>query len=274
MKTVRAVAVFTTMHEPSASDGHVVNLTSLRQTREGHAAPWRVFQAAVDAIATSSTVALISRIETESDPLILWEIHQELDRRNIPPALRFPKSARTPQLEFVTWLADIYWFTRRNPSHKPRFDNWRALFGPYTDRWHESAAKVFEFAQRRGYGAAYYTKGFALDDNDRRQLMTVKTSGQIARQRKLKQAEDVREAIVSYTLAHPDKSGQKRPGEVARRRYLIWKTYILCDQGETAAARYFEQIYGEAITRKSVQNQVAAVELAWQEFGPARCLSD
>ncbi len=206
---------------------------------------------------------------------MLWEIHLTLDRRDIPPALRYPKSERTPQLEFLTWLADIYWFTRRNPSHNPRFNAWRPLFGPYSDRWHDAAARVFESAHRRGYGAAYYTKGFALDDNDRRQLMTIKTSGQIARQRLLRlHSADMRHAITSYTTAHPDKSGDKRPGDIARRRYLIWKTYLLADKGETATARYYEQIYGETITRKTVQKQVAAVEIAWREFGPGKCISD
>jgi hypothetical protein len=49
---------------------------------------------------------------------------------------------------------------------------------------------------------------------------------------------------------------------------LIWKTYILADQGDAATARFFEQIYGERMTKPKVQKQVAAVDLAWREFGP------
>jgi hypothetical protein len=256
--------------DPSAANGTITSLPALTRSREANAASWRSFQEAAEAVAESATATLITRIETTHDPLVLWQIHQELDRRDIPPAFRYPKNESTPQLEFVTWLADVHWFTRRMTGHKPRFNTWRRVFGPLSDTWHESARSIFEFAWRRGNGAAHYTKGFALDDNDRRQLMTIKTTGQIARQRVLKQAAERRAAIASYAVANAARSKDRRPDEITRDRYLIWKTYILADQSDTTTARLFEQIYGETMTRRKVQKQIAAVDLAWREFGPGK----
>lgn len=263
-----------TTPDPSAADGTIRSIPVLRRSREAHTASWRAFQDAAKALNTSGTATLIARIESTDDPLVLSEIHLELDRREIPPALRYPKNVISPQMEFVTWLADVHWLTRRRPQHKPRFEAWRRLFGPISDSWHETARSVFEFAWRRGNGAAYYTKGFALSDNDRRLTMTMKTAGQTARQRVLKQANVRRAAIASYAVANPDKSGLNRADLIARNRYLIWKTYILADQSDTTTARLFEQIYGDKITRQKVQKQVAAADLAWRDFGPKKYIGE
>lgn len=253
----------------SEQDG-IYSLPALRAAREANTASWRAFQESTEALAAYSTAALIARIETTADPLMLWEIHQELDRREIPPAFRYPKNHDNGQMRFVTWLADLHWHTRR-VRNAPRFRAWRRLFAPVGESWHESAKNVFEYGWRRHQNASYYAKGLALTDEHRQDLMTIKTSKQIARQRQLKHSEEMRRAISSHAIENAGRlSKERRPEQTARDRYLIWKTYMLADRSPTITARMFEAIYGESMTRQKVQKQIAAVTQAWDKFGPEK----
>jgi len=268
-------ALLTPLPEASDSEAEseregIVSLPALRAAKEANTASWRAFQDSTEALAVYSTTALIARIETTADPLILWEIHQELDRREIPPAFRYPKNQDDGQIRFVTWLADLHWHTRR-VRNTPRFRAWRRLFAPVGESWHESAKNVFEYGWRRHQNASYYAKGLALTDDHRLDLMTIKTSKQIARQRQLKQSEEMRRAIASHAIANAGRlSKERRPDQTIRDRYLIWKTYMLADQSPTTTARMFEAIYGEPMTRQKVQKQIAAVTQAWDKFGPKK----
>lgn len=221
----------------------------------------------VASISESDTLTLITRIESTSDSLVLWAIHLELDRRGIAPIFRYPANVSTPQHEFIGWLADVRWIARRNPLHKPSYKAWQSLLRPISDAWHESAFRVFSFAYQRGYGATYYTKGFALSDAERRDLMTIKSTRQIARMRALKQSSEMHAAITRYATANANRSGDRQPGDISRRRYLIWRTYVLADRSETIAARLYSQLYGDEITRQSLGKQITAVAAAWRKFG-------
>jgi hypothetical protein len=165
-------------------------------------------------------------------------------------------------MEFITWLADVYWFTRCKPRHNPGYKAWKRLFGAVSDSWHACALHVYEFAFKRGYGAAYFTRGFALTDADRRALLTISSTRQIANRRILRRSSEMRASILAYTIAHPDKSGERRPAEIAKQRYAVWKTYILADRSAAAAARYYGMIYGEEIARQRIPEQVDAAKAA------------
>lgn len=264
-------------HEPSTppleADSERESIHSipfLKAAKEANPALWRAFKESTETLPAPDTSTLIARIETTADPLILWEIHQELDRRDIPPAFRYPRNHDTGQMRFTTWLADLHWHTRR-ARHGPRFRSWRRLFAPAGESWHESAKNVFEYGWRRNQNASYYAKGLALTDDHRLDLMTIKTSKQIARQRQLKQSIEVHRAIASHAIANAGRlSKERRPDQTTRDRYLIWKTYILADQSPTITARMFEAIYGEPMTRQKVQKQIAAVTQAWHKFGPEK----
>ncbi|MGJ9419416.1 hypothetical protein ACHAC9_16895 [Massilia sp. CMS3.1] len=242
----------------------------LKGAREAQKALWATFQDLVKALPDYNTSTLIVRIETTTDPLMLWEIHQELERRGIPPIFRFTRNDDSGQMRFVTWLADLYWHTRRIDAPEKVYRSWKRLFGHADDSWHEKARIVFEHGWGRGALATYCTKGLCLTDNDRLDLMTIKTTRQLARQRQLKQSDEMRFAIASYATQHPDKTGKRRPNEITRDRCMIWKTYLLADQRDTLTAQMVTAIYGEKMTRLKVQQQIAAVKKAWEEFGPVR----
>ena len=63
------------------------------------------------------------------------------------------------------------------------------------------------------------------------------------------------------------KCGKRSAADITRDRYLIWKTYLLADQRDTLTARMFTAVYDQPMTRLKVQQQVAAVHRAWEEFG-------
>src|SRR4051812_34811428 len=95
--TTRAAEASMTMLDPSTpSDAgdeceraestrreSIHSLPALRAAREANPALWRAFQTSIEILTTHSTSTLITRIETTSDPLLLWEIHLELERRGI-----------------------------------------------------------------------------------------------------------------------------------------------------------------------------------------------
>ena len=83
------------------------------------------FKSMASRLPEATTQELLIRIGTTDDPLALWVLHLELDRRQIPPCLRMPYRDDSPELCFVTWLADLYWLRQRNPSHVTAYPSWR-----------------------------------------------------------------------------------------------------------------------------------------------------
>jgi hypothetical protein len=245
------------------------SVPQLLTERQSNAAAWAFYQAAAADIPQQQTATLVARIVTATDPLLLWLVHEELDRREVPPAFRWPMNQQSAQAEFITWLADIHWFTRRKTNHRPAYKNWQRWFGNVSDAWHASALRAYSFAFKRGSGGTYFAKGLALTERDRQDLMTMKTKGQIARLRPLRKfGQEYRRAILDHATAKPDRAGVKTPEEVAKRRYAIWKLYVLADESETSAARQYHKLYGEVIARQNLGKQVELAQQAWRLFGP------
>jgi hypothetical protein len=255
------------MHEHPSFDA-IKSIPQVLTERKTNAAAWALFQAAASNIPKQDCRTLVARIGTTEDPLLLWLIHEELDRRDLPPAFRWPANYGSAQMEYITWLADIYWFTRRKPRHKAAYKNWQRWFGEVSETWHTSALQAFSFAFKRGLGAAYFAKGLSLTDRDRQELMTIKTGGQIARLRPLKKQVEYQNAILDHARAKPDRSGAKAPEEVAKRRYAMWRLYLLADGSETVAARQYQRLYGEQVARQNLGKQIELAQEAWKLYGP------
>jgi hypothetical protein len=253
--------------EPIQDRPILVGIHALKESRAANRASWERFQAVIEGIPTADALALIRRIQTTTDALVLWDIHMELERRGIPPVFRYPANDDTLQMEFITWLADLHWFTRQKPNHKPYFDKWQRLFGPITDGWHETARSIFEDAYWRGRVTTYTSRGLNLAVCDKRPLMVMKDGGQSRRLRDLKRADERREAITRHAMANAGRLTKDRtPDQVAARRYNIWKTYVLADRSETIAARIYQELYGENIPRQNLGKQIDAVNQAWEQF--------
>lgn len=223
------------------------------------------FRDTVKGLPLVATQTLVLRVAVTADPLLLWAIHLELDRRDVPPCLRWPANDCTPQAEFITWLADIHWFARRCPEHVAAFRGWRTLLAqvPATAKWHAHALRQFAYAYKRPSFAHWCAAGLGISDAQRQELMTMPTRAmQAARRAVLGQpfAELERE-LLDHAVAHPDRSGSRMPHAVASRRARMFRVHVLAGGAITRATSYWCLLTTEAITRQALAKQIDAVRL-------------
>lgn len=214
---------------------------------------------------------LIVRIATTSDPLILWELHQELDRRSVPPCLRWPANKSTDQATLVTVLADLFWFAKRNPDHAPSFKNWVKFLKlkPGSDAWH---SKIYEILMHMRHSnlASQGTKALALDDTQRRELMMFPSSRMGIARRELQPTRfaEIEATLHSHAHAHPDKDRERNnPATLAARRARLWRVSVLTGHAHTTTAKYWELLTGEAIARRMIPRRIEAIKTALKSWG-------
>ena len=128
------------------------------------------------ALPINNTQTLILRLATTDDPLKLWALDLDLNKRVIAPTLRWPANLNTLQAQFITIVSDLHWLATQYPDHQPLFKAWRQLFKltPDSDEWHSKAfwiLKSMESSNLSRQGA----KGLALGVNHRKELMMFQT---------------------------------------------------------------------------------------------------
>lgn len=249
----------------SAPDGHATGVRSIARLVADKNACGDLgnFKRVVLGLPTADTQTLIVRLAVTTDALALWAIHCHLDRRGIPPALRWPANSETPQAEFITWAADVLWFSKRHRDHKPKFKGWQRLMleEPNTPRWRELA--YWQFAGVHGKRSVSHVgaKGLGLADGQRYDLMILQTSAMQADRRQLHAAQfaAIRERLFSHAAEYPDRSGQHKPEAVANRRVALWRTHVLSGHSPTATAANWHRLTGERLSRQAVAKQLAIV---------------
>ncbi len=247
---------------PGAEPGVVHSVPALVAAKRG-SCDLQHFGRAVASMREQPTLDLIIRLETTADALMLWALHLELDKRGVPPCVRWPANDNTRQAEFITLLADLLWFCRRNPEHRPRFRGWRDLLTqpPASARWHQCAHRQFLFIAARRSVSHWCATGLDLSERQRQDLMTLETNAMRASRRVLdpRQFAALRGALERYSRRHPDKAGRVTPFQVASRRALLWRTYVLAGRSPTRAAEFWKLLSGEQLTRQAMAKQVALV---------------
>lgn len=239
---------------------HCLSVPELVARRRGTslAAP---FIRSVEGIRQATTRDLLRRLQQVEDPLTIWVLHLELDKRDVPPCLRWPRRDETLQVVFLSWLADVYWLARRYPDHEPFYTRWRGLFKrkPAADDWHKTAIWVF----RSGHSASYYhAKGLGLSERQRQPLMTMVSNAMRGDRDVLKRLPQLRERIWLHAEANRDRSGQYSPAEVAERRTEYLRLFLLASRNRTRTAEYFEVLHGSRISRQALTRQLEAIEAA------------
>jgi hypothetical protein len=222
------------------------------------------FKTALLALRTTRTDHLILRIATTTDPLMLWALHGTLDKRGIAPCLRWPKNDSTPQMVFITWLADVQWLTRRNPAHRAKFKSWQRLFSeaPDSAAWREKAYWIFVGMYDRQNLASYGARGLGLDTGQRQPLMMFPTAAMVKARLELQpaRAAETRERLYSYSIERPDSSGQRTPEAIAERRARLWRVFILSGKSIAATAENWRLTTGEPLTRQAALKQVNTIK--------------
>ena len=219
-----------------------------------------------------TTQNLISRIATTTDALTLWALHCQLDKRNIAPAQRWPGNTSTDQMLFVSWCADMAWFAKHNPTHVPHFGkNWIQLLKlkPRSPEWLEKCFRLFSSTSTTaGRSVSFKTsRALALTDSQRIDLLTCSTSAMVNARRELAPAkiEAIRERLLRYANAHPDKAGKAgkyTPTEIANRRASLYRVHILSGRHAPTTARNWQALTGKSMTRQTVSDRINALENA------------
>jgi hypothetical protein len=214
-----------------------------------------LFKASASGIAVDTIPGLIARIQTTMNPLTLWLIHLDLDRRGVPPGLRWPARLDHPQMRYITWLADILWLRRRYPSHPTSYNRWRGLFiyRPHCVQWHQTALWVHssKAAGQHGQGH-YFARGLGLTDDQRQEVMTVPTNTMRANRKLLVSLPDFKLKMTRYLAARPpDKSGTWSAQDVAERLSVVLKTNLLANRNKTRGCAYYEFLVGVKVARQT-----------------------
>lgn len=222
------------------------------------------FKRALQALRTAKTDHLILRIATAPDPLMLWALHGTLDKRGIAPCLRWPKCDSTPQMVFITWLADVHWLARRHPAHQAKFKSWQRLFieAPDSAAWREKAYWIFAGMYGHQNLSSYGARGLGLDAGQRQPLMMFPTAAMVKARLALQPAgfAETREQLYSYSMAHPDSSGQRTPEAISERRARLWRLFILSGKSITATAENWRLTTGEPLTRQAALKQINIIK--------------
>jgi hypothetical protein len=220
------------------------------------------FKALARELLTQDIQTLIVRIANTTDPLMLWAIHLQLEKRNIAPVQRWPGRTDAIQMLFVSWCADIAWFAKRNPAYTPHFKSWRRLFElkPCGPQWLEVA--YWLFVSMRSRSLAHITaRALALFDYQRLDLLTVPTMAMVAARRQLAPAklESIKTRLLSYALAHRDKSGQHTPDDIANRRAALYRVHLLSSNHAPTTAINWQALTGQVMTRQTVSGHLNTV---------------
>lgn len=206
------------------------------------------FESKVDALLGYETGHLVLRIHTCPDALMLWEIHKELDRRGLPPALRWPANNDSVQMKFVTTLADIYWVAVHTTDHVPLFKGWRQLFKltPGSDPWLDKA--YWLLMNMKGSNLSRHgTKALALDDNQRLELMMFPSTKMATARKELspKRFQEIRDNLLSDAVANQDKAGWRKPDELANHRAQLLRVSVLSGHSPTVTSKNWELLMGK-----------------------------
>jgi hypothetical protein len=225
----------------------------------------------------AATKTLILRIGVTEDPLTLWDIHQELTLRNIPPCFRWPSNESSAQHEFVTWLADLAWIAQQRLYGKVTNRDWRPMVkasaSEHPESWHRNAMVLHQRAIRMGL-ASYCSRVLDLSDEARKELMTLSTKRIAARRDTIKGAslEALKDMIRDHAEKHPDRSGTHTPEHVASRRVRMWRTYVLADMNRSRAAEIWCATTGEKISRQAFNKQLEIAETDAKMLPSSTCL--
>ncbi|CAM3317875.1 hypothetical protein POHY109586_01320 [Polaromonas hydrogenivorans] len=225
-------------------------------------------RAKIKALADQNTQTLIVKIETQADPLILWELHLELDRRGIPPAQRWPvNSCGTAQSRFITVLADLHWLVTRYSSHAPpsMFRNWLGLFklAPGSDAWLTKAYFLYKNLSQTNL-ARSGTRAMALTPRQRQNLMAFPTAAMWKRRQQLETDKHVEthQALYSEAMANPYRARAFNPEHAANRRATLWRVFVLSDFSPTETTRNWKLVTGESVTRQAITKQITTIKTA------------
>jgi len=222
------------------------------------------YKVAIVGLRGEPTPAILGRGSRTTDPLMLWILHVEMQRRGVPPCLRWQAPEDTRQQMFITFIADVLWLARGHPDHVTDHERWRKLFGYPTasEKWQRLARWLFVSGRCAQAGTHYYSKGLGLSDSQRQPLMMLLSNKMRGDRRLLNALPTYREALHRHALMHRDKSGKVAPSKIAERRAELLRLFILAGRRPTLAADFHLRLWGIRISRQALTRQITTIEIA------------
>lgn len=250
------------MHSPELEADNAPRIESGAELIAGIPAAERArFAAKVAALAEARTLDLLPRMQTATDPAMLWALHREFHQRGIPPTLRGPRHELSHQGDFIDLAADLLWLQYKWPYHQCRYRLPCSIFKaePDSSIWH---ALVLTFAASP---SARSTRGrviaLGLEPYQRQDLRSLADAATCRRFDGLygERFAVLRDALIDALVENPDKSGRTNPADTARRRAFLWRIHQLSGKHHQVTAQLWTAISGQPITRQQVARHIAAV---------------
>lgn len=220
-----------------------------------------VYDSSVIRIATDITPILFSRLKTTEDAAVLWLIHCELTARNVPPVLRPDMQEYTRQHVFLKFAADLFWIATKHPGHVTLSARAAGVFKyvPDSEQWHKAAVYVYRNSKGRAYEAAH---ALALSDPMRMVLAAMPAKSQSAQRAAWRKAEgDIREQLIAYAEANPDKAGQSSPDEVVARQMRLLHLFALSGGSPTTTITWLALVDGDRLPRQQVKPRIREIKI-------------
>lgn len=242
----------------------VHSIAGLLAQKKGHSSDLDRWKRSIQALPGVDTQTLVLRISTTADPLTVWALHMHLDKRGVAPCLRWPANASAAQMVFITWAADVLWFTKRNRTHIAKFQSWQRLLedDPGSEHWRERAYRIFFAMHGRQNISSYTARGLALTPDQRQPLMMLPTARMAADRQELRPAafEDTRQRLLTHAMTYPDKSGRYSPEAIANRRVRLWRVHVLSGKRPADTAKNWTVLTGESAKRQVIARHIATIE--------------
>lgn len=223
------------------------------------------------ALATEPAASLCASMETATDPAMLWPIHQELARREIPPILRGPRHCHGLQGDFLDFAADLQWLWGTE-TIKPRYRLAQGIFSttPDTPEWWELVKR--QFSQEGTRNTRSWSIAFNLDATQRRHLRTIQSADtrrlfdDLHGERFTQLWETVRMDAAKRPpdKAPPDK--RRTLTEIASRRARIFRTHNLTAGSLRDTARNWGALSGEELSAQAIRHQVGLVAPTFKQL--------
>ncbi|MDP4301980.1 hypothetical protein [Leptothrix discophora] len=220
----------------------------------------RVYESAVGRIPTDSTQQLLIRLKTAEDAVVAWGIHRELTARGLPPVMRDRGPRCSRQHEFLNVAADVYWVVTKYPGHLTLFERARPVFryAPGVEQWHKAVVFVYRMSAGQPHRVA---NALGLTDDMRRMLLVMGNRQQNYARRVLRERCDrIREELMSFAVAHPDKSGVTTAEDIVQRQIDVLWFYLHSGRSASVTAECMAAMTNSPMQRRMVTQHIARIE--------------
>lgn len=220
----------------------------------------------VAALDHAQLLEVFSKAFASSKRLAAFLIAEELTKRGVPPAFRYPSEVSSATLSvdqrFDLLLADLRWLRFWYPDHTKniRYMRYRALFSWIEPAFHRAAEYVFYQGKRPAWKVV---ASMSMDQRQQWDCIWLR-SAPIKKHDAATQGmqDEVFETLrkdlfnVRRTCSFTEDDIQS----TLERRYALWRCWRMTDGGPTETATRYQQMTGLPISRQAAAKQLQKIQ--------------